>query len=99
MMMMISHISDHCFLFLQLEQPVAVVEPYFLRMFAPFSTFPTSFTFSDDKFLGFLLIDGISGWLWFLETQLPFKDADCSSQGCCWLPGSQSSRHFLFQHT
>lgn len=67
-MMMISHISDHSFLFLQLEQPRAAVEPYFLRMFSPFSTFPTSFTFSDDKFLGFLLLHGISGCLWLLDT-------------------------------
>lgn len=89
-MMMISHISDHCFLFLQLEQPIAVVEPYFLRMFSPFSTFSTSFIFSDDKFLGFVLLDGISGCLWFLDTLLLLKDADCTSQGCSWLPVQQA---------
>lgn len=52
------------------------------------------FTFSDGKlplqFLAFALINSISGCLQFLGTQLYFKDASCSSQGCfCftgWVP-------------
>lgn len=79
------------FLFLHLEQPTAVTDSYSLRIFCPFSR--QYFTFSDDmlllQFLVFVLIDGISGCLGFLGTQPHFKDASCTSQGCCWFPGWQ----------
>ena len=94
------------FLFLQLEQLMAVTDPYFLRMFSPFSRL--FFTFSDDKLLlqslVFAFINGISGCLWFLGTQLHFKNVGCASQACCRFPGcrfpgSQAFSLSVFQQT
>lgn len=93
------------FLILHLEQPMAITDPFFLRMFFPF--FRLFFTFSDNKLLlqcfGFVLIDAVSGCLWLLGTQLHIRDSGCASKGCCWhqgwqFPGSQASRHFLCQY-
>jgi len=81
--------SKTVFQFLQLEQPVAVTDSYFLRKFSTF--YRLLFTLSDKKlplqFIGFVLIDGISGCLWFPRTQLYFKDASCALQGCFWFAG------------
>ena len=93
------------FLLFQLEQPIAVANSYFLRIFLLFSRL--FFTLPDDKlllqFLGFVLIDGISGCLRFLGTQLHFKGASCASQMCLHRPSSQASssqagKHFLCQY-
>lgn len=32
------------------------------------------------------MCNGISGYMWFLGTQLYFKDASCIFQGCFWFP-------------
>lgn len=104
-MMMFYILSDQflffqtVFLLFKLEQPIAVAYSYFLRMFSFFSRL--FFTFPDCKFLlqflGFVLIDGISGCLWCLCTQLDFS-------GMFLIPrtSSQASRHSLlsvFQQT
>lgn len=34
------------------------------------------------------MCNGISGYMWFLGTQLYFKDATCIFQGCFWFPAS-----------
>lgn len=88
------------FLLFQLEQPIAVSDSYFLRIFSLFSRL--FFTFPDDKlllqFLGFALINSISRYLWFLGTQLHFKGSSCASQVCLHRSSSQAGWHFLCQY-
>lgn len=93
--LMLSFLSDQflffqtVFLFLQLERPMAVTDSYFISVFSPFARL--FFTFPDDRLLFHslvvALVNGISGCLQFLGTQLLFKDDSCASQGCFLFPG------------
>lgn len=70
-----------CFLFFQDNF-------YFSRLFSSFCRL--IFTFSDYEMslqsLVLSLTGDISGCLWFLGTQLYFKDAYCTFQRCFWFP-------------
>lgn len=105
-MMMFYILSDQflffqtVFLLFKLEQPIAVAYSYFLRMFYLFSRL--FFTFPDCKFLlqflGFVLIDGISGCLWCLCTQLDFSGTFLIPRTSSQASSSQAGRHSLCQY-
>lgn len=70
------------------------------NVFPLFQTF-FFFTFPEDKlllqFLGFALISGILGCLWFLGVQLHFRDASCTPQGRFWFLGRQAFSLSVFE--
>lgn len=88
------------FLLFQADQSIAVANSYFLRMFSLFSRL--FFTFPDDKlllqFLSFVLIDGISGCLLCLGTQLRFSRMFLIPRLSSQASTSQAGRHSLYQY-
>lgn len=93
-------------LFLQLEQPLAVTNSHFPRMFSPFDRL--FFSFPDDKFLlqslvAVALVDGISGChgpsVPTCTSKVPavlLKDAPCFQ---ALFPGWQALSLLVFQQT
>lgn len=88
------------FLLFQLEQPIAVADSCFLRMFSLFSRL--FFTFPDDELLlqllDFVLIYGISGCLWCLGTQLHFSRMFLIPRPSFQASRTQAGRHSLCQY-